>query len=205
MRLFRRSGLQDAVSARGPRAQGRARRRRGLWGDRRCTTSLELAIIATPFFAMLLGLMDAGYDLFVQAELDSAVNLAARGVQVGTITGRSGETSAQLAAAAVCPNLKRLLNCSLLTVGVIHVPTDYYQDQNPLTFSSASSTGGSVCTGVGGQLMLLQAWYAGPTFVGRLIPAFSTAYNNTRVHFTSSSAGFVNEYFSGGQSTGTGC
>ena len=106
-----------------------------------------MAIIAVPFFAMLLGLMDAGYDLFVQAELDTAVNLAARGVQVGSVTGVKGETSAQLAAAAVCPNLMGLLNCKLLTVGVIHVPTDYYQDQNPLTFTSASSTGGSVCTG----------------------------------------------------------
>ena len=203
MPLFRRSDLQDAVQA--PSPLRRRRRRRGLWADRRCTTSLELAIIAAPFFAMLLGLMDAGYDLFVQAELDTAVNMAARGVQVGSVTGTKGETSAQLAAAAVCPNLRGLLNCSLLTVGVIHIPTDYYQDQNPLTFTSASSTGGSVCTGTGGQLMLLQAWYQGPTFVGRLIPGFSQAYGNKRVHFTSSSAGFVDEYFSGGQSSGTGC
>ena len=204
MPLFRRSGLQNAVHVR-PVATRERRRRLSLWKDRRCATATELAICAVPFFSMLLGLMDAGYDLYIQAELDTAVNNAARGVQVGTITGKSGMTSAQLAAQSVCPNLHGLLNCNLLVVGVIHVPTDYYQDQNPITLTTASSSGGSVCTGSGGQLMLLQAWYLGPTFVGRLIPAFSTVYNGQRVHITSSSAGFVDEFFSGGQTSGVGC
>ncbi len=174
--------------------------------DTRCTTSVELAICAAPLFSMMLGLMDTGYDLFIQAELDTAVNQAARSVQVGSVTGASGETSAQLAAAAVCPNLHGLLNCSKLVVGVAHVPIDYYKSQNLMTLNAASSAAGSVCTGSGGQLMLLQAWYMGPTFVGLLIPSFSQSYNGQRVHITSASAGFVNEYFTtGGQKAGVGC
>ena len=205
MPLFRRSGLQNAVHVR-PIATRERRRRLSLWKDRRCATATELAICAVPFFSMLLGLMDAGYDLYIQAELDTAVNNAARGVQVGTITGRSGDDErAACGRRRYVRTCKRLLNCSLLTVGVIHVPTDYYQDQNPITLTTASSSGGSVCTGSGGQLMLLQAWYLGPTFVGRLIPAFSTVYNGQRVHITSSSAGFVDEFFSGGQTSGVGC
>jgi hypothetical protein len=54
-------------------------------------------------------------------------------------------------------------------------------------------------------MMLLTAWYVGPTFLGALIPSFSTTYNGSTVHISSASAGFINETFSGGQSSGAAC
>jgi hypothetical protein len=135
------------------------------------------------------------------------VQTAARSVQTGTARGTSGETSATFAAAAVCPALSGLLQCSLLTIGVETIASGYnfYTNPSPLTYGSASSSGGAICTGVGGQMMLLTAWYAGPSFVGSLVPSFSTRINGSLVHLTSSSVGFVNEWFSGGQTAGTGC
>jgi Flp pilus assembly protein TadG len=171
--------------------------------DRRCATSLELSFVAAPFFAMMLGLMEMGYDLFVQAALDIAVERSARQVQIGAVKS-SGESSSALAAAAVCPNLYGLLNCNLLIVGVVPVPStsvngvateDYYQSQNLITYSAASSTNGDVSTGSAGQMMVLEAWYNGPTFVGTLIPGWNSLVNGKRVHVTLSTAGFVNEYF----------
>ncbi len=169
---------------------------------------MELGIIAVPFFMMFLGVMEMSYDLYVQAELNNAVEMAARGVQVGQSQGSSGEKSTAFIASSVCPNLGGGLNCNLLTVGVAPIPQGYnyyslpVQDQ--LTQGEASS-GGGICTGVGGQMMVLKAWYDGPTFVGMLIPAFTTTYNGALVHVTTASAGFVNEWFSGGQSSGTAC
>jgi len=182
--------------------------------DERGVTTLELAIIAPAFFAFMLGLMVMGYDLFVQAALNNAVEQAARTIQGGSVTGTSGETSAQLAAAAVCPNLHGLLNCNLLTIAVEPVSTgsDYYSNQNTLTYSAAAgttskgvTTGGEVNTGCGGsgQLMLMEAWYNGPSFIGTLIPGWNSnvSVQGTirRAHVTTAMAGFVNEYFSGGQ------
>ncbi len=175
-------------------------------GDVRGATSLEFAICGVAFLCMTLGLMDVGYDLFIQAELDTATEMAARTVQVGGVTGTTGQTSAQLAAAAVCPNLHGLLNCSLVIVSVAPLTTgDYSVASNYQSISGAAgsggygATGGSNNTGCAGQMMLLQAWYVGPTFVGRLIPAFSQTYFGKSSHITASSAGFVNEYFAGGQ------
>jgi Flp pilus assembly protein TadG len=183
----------------------RALRQAARWLRRgeRSAVSMELGIIAIPFFAMFLGTMEISYDLYVQAALDNAVETAARGVQVGGITGKAGEKSggtAGLVAASVCPNLGGLLDCALLTVGIGKIPTGYNYFSNPTPLTQANATAGTgICTGQGGNMMILQAWYDGPTFVGLLVPSFTTTYNNTIVHVTTSSAGFVNEYFSGGE------
>jgi Flp pilus assembly protein TadG len=175
--------------------------------DRRGAAVLEFALVALPFLVLMLGVMEVGYDLFVQVALDAAVENAARNVKTGSVTGYSGETSAQFAAAAVCPGMSGLFSCSLLVVGVQHIASgyNYYSNPSPMTIANAASASGSVCTGTGGELMLIQAWYTGPTFAGLLIPGFATTYNGSKVHLTTASAGFVNEYFSGGQTTGTGC
>ena len=184
--------------------------RLGRWlrrGDR-SAVAMELGIIAIPFFMMFLGTMEIAYDLYVQAELNNAVEAAARGVQIGNAQGVSGEKSSAFVAAAVCPNLGGLLDCNLLTVGVAPVPQgfNYYSlpVQDQLTQAEATS-GGGICTGVGGQMMVLKAWYDGPSFVGMLIPSFTTLYNGVWTHVTTASAGFVNEWFAGGQNSGPAC
>jgi hypothetical protein len=202
---MRRTALTAQIVA----AEGIGNRVRlgSLGWDRRGSAALEFAIVGTIFLTLVFGILEIGYDLFVQVALDAAVQSAALSVQTGTTQGTSGETSAQFTAASVCPALSGLLQCSLVTVGVEPIPSGYniYNNPSPLSQSSASSSGGSICTGVGGQLMLIQAWYSGPSFVGGLIPSFSVSLNGSRVHLTMSSAGFVNEYFTGGQTTGTGC
>jgi Flp pilus assembly protein TadG len=172
----------------------------------RCgATALEFALVAPPFLILVFGVMEIGYDLFVQGALSAAVQQAARSVQTGAVQGTSGETSAQFVAAAVCPAVGGRLTCAQIVAGVKPVPSGYNYYSNPSPLTLAGAAGGAVCTGVGGQTMLIQAWYLGPTFAGLLIPSFSTTYNGSVVHITSASAGFVNEYFTGGQTTGTGC
>ncbi len=176
-------------------------------GDR-SAVAMELGIIAIPFFTMFLGVMEMSYDLYVQAALNNAVETAARGVQVGQSQGNTNETSNTFIAASVCPNLGGLLDCNLLTVGVVPIPAPYNYFSLPLAnqlTQAESNSGGGICTGLGGQMMVLKAWYDGPTFVGMLIPAFTTTYNATLVHVTTATAGFVNEFFPGGQNSGSAC
>jgi Flp pilus assembly protein TadG len=193
--------------AKTPVADTSRRRWAALLRQRRSVVALEFALCATPLLLLLIGTIEIAYDLYVQSALDYAVSVAARQVQVGAVIGTSGETSSTFAAAALCPTLAPLLSCSLVTVAVAPVTTgyDYYSNPTTLSFTTASSSGGSICTGTAASVMQMEAWYLGPTFVTWIVPAFSTTYSGRRVHVTISSAGFVNEQFSGGQTTGVGC
>jgi Flp pilus assembly protein TadG len=168
----------------------------------------EFAILALPLFVMFLGVMEIGYDFFVQEALDNAIETAARSVQIGQTQGTAGETSAKIVA-AVCPSLGRLLSCANLVVGVAPIPSsqNYYTvSPNLITYANAGSKTGSVCTGTGGRLMLLAAWYNGPTFLGMLVPGFAISNGNGGLmHQTYASAAFTDEWFSGGQTAGSGC
>jgi Flp pilus assembly protein TadG len=185
----------------------RALRQAARWLRRgeRSAVSMELGIIAIPFFAMFLGTMEISYDLYVQAAMDNAVEIAARGVQVGSTAGVAGEKSGGstgLVATSVCPNLGGLLDCNLLTVSVEAVPigSNYYTYPVSNLTQTNANNGTGICTGTGGRMMILRAWYNGPTFVGLLVPSFtSVSPSGTIVHLTTASAGFVDEYFTGGE------
>jgi Flp pilus assembly protein TadG len=170
---------------------------------RRASVSVEFAILSVPLTALVLGTMELGYALFVQEVLDYAVETAARSVQVGLATGKSGENSAAFIAASVCPNLNGLLDCTQnqLIVGVAPVSagSNYYTNSNIITMANAASAGGHICTGTGTEMMQLSAWYVGPSFVGMIVPSFTTTYNGSFVHITASSASFVNENFGAGE------
>jgi Flp pilus assembly protein TadG len=173
----------------------------------RGAVGMELGIIAVPFFVVFLGVMEVSYDLYVQAELDNAVDLSARGVQVGSSQGSIGMTEKQFLQKAVCNNLGGLLTCdpNVLIVGVACVPAgkDYYSAPiSTLINVNSSSNGGQLKTGGPGQMMAIEAWYEGPTFVGLLVPSFTKYWGARLVHETTSTAGWVNEYFPGG---GGGC
>jgi Flp pilus assembly protein TadG len=170
---------------------------------------MEFAILAVPFLILFLGTMEVGYDFFVQAALSNAVNVAARSVQVGTSqTYSTGTAEATWVAQSVCPALGGLLDCGQLYVSVSGIPSgtgqNYYTyiSANPPSLATMTSSTNSACTGAAAQMMILQAYYLSPTFLGMLVPIWSQASPvspGTRVHVTYASAGFVNEYFTGGE------
>jgi Flp pilus assembly protein TadG len=183
---------------------------RAIGTQRRGTAAVEFAILAVPFFVLVLGTMEIGYDFFVQITLTHAVNVAARSVQVGAIQANaSGTAESQWVVSAVCPALGSLLNCGQLYVSVTAIPSgtgqNYYTyiSANPPSLAAMTSSSNAACTGAAGQMMLLQAYYLSPTFIGMLIPSWSQPSPvppNPRVHVTYASAGFVNEFFTGGES-----
>jgi Flp pilus assembly protein TadG len=185
---------------RDPQRQSRLRARRG-------AVALEFAILAVPLLILALGAMEIGYDYFVQARLDDALETAARSVQVGTDVGQPGHgQSLQFVRNDVCPALGGLLNCDNLYVSITAVPTnpalDFYDymnlDLNP-TLATVMASQDVVCTGVAKQLMVAQAFYLGPSFLGSLIPTFSNNVNGTLTHISYATTGFINENFSGGE------
>ncbi len=184
-------------------------RRASLSLNRRGAVALEFALLSIPFFVLVLGTMEVGYDFYVQGALSEAVHVAARSVQVGTSQGNAtGAAEANWVTSAVCPALGGRLNCGQLYVSIASIPSgtgqNYYTylTAHPASLSAMTSSTNSVCTGAATQMMLLRAYYLSPTFLGMLVPSWSQispVNNASRVHVTYAATGFVNEYFAGGQ------
>lgn len=178
---------------------------------RRAAVSLEFAILAVSFLILLLATFEIGYDYFVQATLDNAVQTAARQVQVGENVGQQGPGQGLLFVQnSVCPALGNLLDCTKLYVSISQVPPaangappldfyDYLNSNDNPTLEQVMAAGDQICTGTARQMMMVQAYYLGPTFLGALIPSFAYAVNGQLTHVSYATTGFVNENFNGGE------
>ncbi|MDE2017510.1 MAG: pilus assembly protein, partial [Hyphomicrobiales bacterium] len=51
--------------------------------DSRASTLIEFGLIALPFFALLMAILEAGFGLYASVALESAVQHAARDVFIG--------------------------------------------------------------------------------------------------------------------------
>jgi Flp pilus assembly protein TadG len=175
----------------------------------RGTVAVEFAIVAIPYFTLMLGIMEVSFDLYIQATLDNLAGTVARNVQVGGATGVANETSATFVISNVCPYAGGMLNCNLITAAIVPVPAggNYFSNPIQLTVSQAqANSGNGICTGTPEQMMVVRLWYDGPSLMGFLVPAFTKSWNGTLVHETVASAGFVNEYYAGsGQTAGPAC
>ena len=172
-------------------------------GERRSAVSLELAIIAVPFFVLFLGTMEVAYDIFVQSALNNAVVLTARQIAYGAIQYSGGAGDTTFVKTYMCPNASGMLDCSLIQVNIANIQEskttiDWWTSAAPayVTGMGPSSTlatsSWSICTGSSQTPMLFQAVYAGPSFVGGLIHGFIVTYNGAYVHPTYSSDAWVN-------------
>jgi len=120
--------MPDAAVTR-PSFLARLRRQRlaggRLAGGRRGTVMVEFAIVGPIFFALLFLALDVAYGAFLQGVLDTAVQAAARQIQVGSTSGSAGPpvtaaatSGAQLQSGYVCPDSLGLLNCGNLYIRV---------------------------------------------------------------------------------------
>jgi len=179
---------------------------------KRSAVSMELAIIALPFFILFLGTMEVAYDVFVQSALNAAMAATARQIYDGTVQAVDGSSGgATFVKNYMCPNVRGMLQCGLIQVNIHPLPAgkDFFSYTAPAyetgagpSYTLATSTW-SVCTGNSGVAVLFQAVYAGPTFVGALMPAFVLTYNGAYIHPTYTSDAFW--VAPGFTSTASGC
>ena len=168
------------------------------------TTALEFAILSIPFFTFLLFLFEIGFDYYLQASLDYAIQEGARQIQTGN--AQSAPSAAAFKAQYVCPNLGGLIDCNSIYLNVTEITSDFYTQGSigpPLTGGTLDPSKYAFCLGLPNQLMLVQAIYTSPSIIGLLVPSMSLPFGSGRVRVTSSSVGFINEpYISAG---GAGC
>lgn len=164
-------------------------------------------MVSLPFFALLLFLVEIGYDFFAQVSLDYGVQTAARQVQVGA--AQDAATVADFKAKYLCPSLSGLLPCSSVVVDIQPVATDFQQAVTMALQANGSGQLGApsytYCPGKPRQLMLLQAIYTSPSLVAAFVPAMATTTADGFVHVTLSSAAFTNENFPVTSAPPVGC
>jgi hypothetical protein len=190
--------------------------------------ALEFALLAIPYFIMVLGLCEISFDLFLQAATDLALQAGARQMEIGAnvpAPTQAGQTYEQeFVRTYICNTTAgRLLICDNIHVKVQLVPAgeDFSSPDvstgtlpvgagDNLDLSGYDGTNGvSVfCTAPPGQLILISAIYVGPTFLSGLLPQYFNEYlNGVPVHAVLSQVGAVSEDFvaAGGKGAAPQC
>jgi Flp pilus assembly protein TadG len=134
----------------------------------RGATAVEFAIIAAPFFATLIAILETTGFLFAQATLQNAANEAGRLFMTGQ--AQNGGWSASTIQSKVCPFITAMFNCN----NVIVVVQSYANFAGASTTAPVLYVGGQAVTsftydpGTPGEVMVVQLVYKWPVIGGPL-------------------------------------
>lgn len=157
------------------------------------SAAMEFAIVALPFFTMMLAAIDFGLMRFATSTLENGVSEAARQIRTGQAQS-SGMTAAQFRT-LVCNNVSMLLTCDQRLAIDVRV-FDSFDDVN---FPAAVDGNGNLSgafqyqTGGPGDIVLVRVFYSWPM----LTPFFGEAMSNMNggARLLTASAAFRNEPF----------
>ncbi|MGD0190265.1 MAG: TadE/TadG family type IV pilus assembly protein [Rhizomicrobium sp.] len=133
----------------------------------RGATAVEFSLVAAPFIALLVAILQIGVVLIAQSVLQTATSQAARLIMTGQAQNQ-GMTSAQFQS-QVCTDVTPLFNC-----GGIYVSVQTYATFGSITLTSPIQNGvfnaGSMQYNPGGpgDIVVAQAFYQWPVFLAPL-------------------------------------
>jgi Flp pilus assembly protein TadG len=152
--------------------------------DERGVTLIEFGILALPFFTIIAAILETSLVFFAGQILDSAVQDAGRLIRTGQLQmGAASSNTLDAFRQKVCDNLYGMMSCTGLKVKVSVVAT--FSDATvgyPIQTGNQCTTTNGVKTcnwtivesytpGVGGDIVLVQAYYKWPTLVR--LPGFN--------------------------------
>lgn len=158
--------------------------------DDRGTNAVEFALLALPFFGLLLGVIQLGLIFLASQSLDEAVDNAAREIRTGQT--RTINTAVNIFRTNLCDDIPIIMDCeNNLQVSVQSfasfaetTSTTLFVDNNPVIT-------GDYETGDGGDLVVISAAVSIPLVAGSL---FGTGDGSGRTRLTTSLV-FTNENF----------
>jgi|GEM_PF-5820938 Flp pilus assembly protein TadG len=83
-----------------------------LWRNRDATTSLEFALVALPFFSLIIGTMSLGIWHFYSSALDLAVYNTARQFMTGQVQASGTAITPAQFSSVLCANIRAYMPCS---------------------------------------------------------------------------------------------
>ncbi len=142
--------------------------------DERGATLIEFGILGLPFFLIICAILETSVVFFGGQILDSAVQDSARLIRTGQ--AQAATYTAANFRSAICNGLYGLFDCDKVRVNV-SVITSFADATVGYPVASGSSCTPSECEwtlaegynpGVGGDVVLVQAYYKWPTVVNLL-------------------------------------
>lgn len=173
--------------------------------------AIEVGLLATPFFMLIIGIMALGLWGWCHATLDYATQKAARRIMTGTLQANN-TTASQFTSNVVCSYLPRaVFDCGKLVVNLVVVnetaePTGWYNyvnaQQSGMIVPAMSNNATTFCLGAGNSYQVLEVLYPLPIISRYLATPAALAAGYSAIMST---AAFKNEPFQGGAGSGGSC
>lgn len=154
-----------------------------LAADQRGASAMEFAIIAAPFIAIMVAILQVALTFFAQQNLETATAKASRQLMTGSDQA-AGMTKAQFLA-SVCAQLPAFMKCANVMVDV-RSTTDFSSASTTsptLTYDTSGNVNNSwsYAPGGSGQITTVKAMYVWQTSKGPLGFDLSTLSNANRL------------------------
>lgn len=169
------------------------RRRRGFFANEDAATAVEFALVAPPFLALLVGIIQTFLVFFASQLLETVVNQSSRLILTGQV--QSANMNQSTFAQQVCGQVAILFNCSGLMIDVQTYSA--FCSANTGTPSLTFNAQGNVTNtwnynpGTAGQIVVVRVMYQWPVFGGPLGFTLANLPNGNRLIMAS--AAFQNE------------
>ena len=162
-------------------------------GDSKGATAVEFALVAAPFLALIIALIQTFLVFFAQELLESVVHQSARLIMTGQVQ------SQQMTQAAykqkVCDQIVIFFNCTgiMVDVQVANSWTTADTSMPPLTFNSQGAVTNvwQFNPGDAGDIVVLRVTYVWPVVLGPL--GFNLSNMSIGIRQIMASAAFQNE------------
>ncbi|MGY8631265.1 pilus assembly protein [Bradyrhizobium sp. 14AA] len=161
--------------------------------DNKGATAVEFALVAAPFLALIIALIQTFLVFFAQQLLESVVRQSARLVMTGQV--QSAQMDKATFKQKVCDQIVILFNCSSLMVDM-QVASAWSSATTGIPALTFDASGAVTNTwqynpGSAGDIVVLRVMYQWPVFLGPLGFNLSNLSNGNRLIM--SSAAFQNE------------
>lgn len=185
------------LALRAVRAMDRARRLSERFKrDEDGATALEFAMVATPFFMLLFGILELALVFFASAIIEDGVAEATREIRTGSLQSSGGDEATFRA--AVCERIGTIADCSKLKVDVrtfddfasadFTAPIDVDGDLDDSNFTFDP--------GAAGDVVVVRVFYDWPLLGPGMINGLANLPGNRRL--ISSASAFRNEPYGEG-------
>ncbi len=148
---------------------------------------IEFAIIALPFLALILGMLEAGLIFWASYELDNATATASRLIKTGQAQA-NGYTKVNMVA-QICSHVVILANCTSTLQLTVQSVTSFSCAANPT--QSGCTSGANYNLGAPSSMELVTASYEWPLFNFATVALLSNLPDGNRL--IQSAAVFQNE------------
>lgn len=176
------------------RVHARARAAAARFGaDRGGAAAVEFAMVATPFFMLLFGILEIAVVFFASAVIEDGVAAAARDIRTGAIQ-TAGQTEEDFRA-AICQRIDVVADCSRLRVDV-----RTFENFSSTDFSAPMDDDGDLDDsgftfepGDAGDVVVVRVFYDWPLLGPGMINGMANMSGNRRL--ISAATAFRNEPF----------